>query len=115
MTSSEAEKELVRLYVDGFINRRNFAIAETILRDDFQYRGPNGPVRAGREPYVRGSAAFLAAFPDWRAEVRTVISDGDIDDDCVHLWRLEDERLAEGWLFCNANMLRVMRLASSGG
>ena len=122
---------MVRLYVDGFINRRNFAIVETILTDDFQYHGPNSPARAGREPHVRGSAAFLVAFPDWRAEVRTVISDGDmlsdrvhisathtasinnvaptgetIDDDCVHLWRLEDGRFAEGWLFCNANMLR---------
>jgi len=36
-----------------------------------------------------------------------------IDDDCSHLWRVEDGRLVEGWLFCNANMLRVMRLAST--
>jgi predicted ester cyclase len=131
-------RELVRLYVDEFINRRNYAIAGDILGADFLYHGPNGPARAGRESYVRGSAAFLAAFPDWRAEVRDVIADGNmvsdrvhisathtesingvpvtsevIDDDCSHLWRVESGRLVEGWLFCNANMLRVMRLAAS--
>jgi predicted ester cyclase len=133
-------REFARLYVEEFINRRNFAIAEQILADDFLYHGPIGPARAGRDAYVRGSAGFLEAFPDWRAEVLDVINDGDmlsdrvhisathtasinsvapsgekIDDDCVHLWRVQDGRLAEGWLFCNANMLRIMRLASSGG
>ena len=130
-------EELVRLYVEEFINRRNFDIAEKILGPDFLYHGPNGAARAGREAYVRGSSAFLAAFPDWRAEVRDVIAQGDmvcdrvhitathtasingvpptgehIDDDCAHMWRIENGRIAEGWLFCNANMLRVMGLAS---
>jgi predicted ester cyclase len=132
-------REFVRLYVEEFINRRNFAIAEQILTPEFLYHGPNGPARAGRESYVQGSSAFLKAFPDWRAEVRDVICEGNlvsdrvhitathtasindvaptgeaIDDDCTHLWRVENGKLAEGWLFCNANMLRVMRLASSG-
>jgi predicted ester cyclase len=133
-------RDFARLYVEEFINRRNFAIAEQILAEDFLYHGPSGPARTGRDTYVRGSAGFLEAFPDWRAEVLDVISDGDmlsdrvhisathtvsinnvaptgetIDDDCVHIWRVRDGKLAEGWLFCNANMLRVMRLASSGG
>lgn len=133
-------RELVRLYVDEFINRRNYAIGEEILGQEFLYHGPNGPARSGRDAYVRGSAAFLVAFPDWRAEIRDVLVDGNlisdrvhisathtasineapatgevIDDDCAHLWRVEGGRLVEGWLFCNANMLRVMRLAASRG
>ena len=93
--------------------------------------------RAGRDLYVKGSAGFLAAFPDWRAEVHDVVASGDlvtdrvhitathtasinnvpptgekIDDDCAHIWRIENGVLVEGWLFCTANMLRVMALAS---
>jgi predicted ester cyclase len=130
-------EDFVRLYVDEFINRRNYAIADQIMAPDFLYHGPNGPARGGREAYVRGSSGFLAAFPDWRAEVLDVIADGNmvgdrvhisashtasingvpptgesIDDDCAHLWRIEDGRIVEGWLFCNANMLRVMGMAS---
>ena len=133
-------RELVRLYVDEFINRRNYAIADDILDADFLYHGPNGPARSGRGSFVSGSAAFLLAFPDWRAEVMDVLVDGHmvsdrvhisathtasingvpvtgevIDDDCSHLWRVESGRLVEGWLFSNANMLRVMRLAASRG
>jgi len=131
-------RELVRLYVDEFINRRNYSIADEILAPGFLYHGPNSPARSGRDSYVKGSAAFLVASPDWRAEVVDVLADGQmlsdrvhisathtvsindvpvtgevIDDDCSHLWRVEDGRLVEGWLFCNANMLRVMRLAST--
>jgi ketosteroid isomerase-like protein len=84
--------------------------------------------------YAKGSAAFLQAFPDWQARVEDVGRQGSlvadrvhitathsapmsptgerIDDGCAHLWRMENGRVAEGWLFCNANMLRVMRLAS---
>jgi predicted ester cyclase len=132
-------RNIARLYVEEFVNERNYAIAEQILGPDFLYHGPNGPARAGRDAYVRGSAAFLAAFPDWRAELRDVVAQHDlvcdrvhitarhtdsindvppsgerIDDDCAHIWRLENGVAVEGWLFCNANMLRVMRLASSG-
>jgi predicted ester cyclase len=132
-------RELVRLYVEGFINRRDAAIAELILSPDFVYHGPNGPASSGRDSYLRRSFAFLEAFPDWRGEVCDVVADGDmvsdrvhitathtasingvppsgevIDDDCAHLWRLQDGVAVEGWLFCNARMLAVMRLASSG-
>jgi predicted ester cyclase len=130
--------EYVRLYAEEFINKRNGAIAEEIFGPDFLYHGPNGGVaRAGRDLYVKGSYGFLAAFPDWRAEVRAVAASGDlvtdrvhitathtgsinnvpptgetIDDDCAHIWRVEDGVIVEGWLFCTANMLRVMGLAS---
>jgi predicted ester cyclase len=131
-------EEFVRLYAEEFINRRNWDIAGQIFGPDFLYHGPNGGVpRAGRDVYVKGSAAFLAAFPDWRAEVCAVAASGDlvtdrvhitathtasinnvpptgetIDDDCAHIWRVEGELIVEGWLFCTANMLRVMALAS---
>ena len=130
--------EFVRLYAEEFINKRNWDIAEQIFGPGFLYHGPNGgDARAGRDLYVKGSAAFLAAFPDWRAEVRAVAASGDlvtdrvhitathtasinhvpptgetIDDDCAHIWRVEDGAIVEGWLFCTANMLRVMGLAS---
>jgi predicted ester cyclase len=132
-------RDFVRVYVEEFINRRDAAAAERILAPDFVYHGPNGPATTGRESYVRRSHGFLEAFPDWRAEICDVLVDGDmvsdrvhisathsgsinnvaptgerIDDDCVHLWRVEGDRIVEGWLFCNANMLRVMRLASAG-
>jgi predicted ester cyclase len=132
--------EFVRLYAEEFINKRNWAIADRIFGPDFLYHGPNGGVpRAGREVYVKGSSGFLAAFPDWRADVRDVVAGGDlvtdrvhitathtgsinnvpptgetIDDDCAHIWRIEGGVIAEGWLFCTANMLRVMALASRG-
>ena len=137
--TNDAGKALVQRYIDEFINERNWQVAEEILSPDFLYHGPNGPARAGREIYWKGSAAFLAAFPDWRGLIQDVVSEGDvvtdrvritathsasingvpptgetIDDDCAHIWRVADGRLVEGWLFCNANMLRVMRLASSG-
>ena len=130
--------EFARLYVEEFINKRNWQIAEQILGPEFLYHGPNGGVaRAGRDLYVKGSAGFLQAFPDWRAEVLDVVASGDlvsdrvhitathsasinnvpptgekIDDDCAHLWRIDGGVLVEGWLFGTANMLRVMALAS---
>jgi predicted ester cyclase len=130
--------DFVRLYTEEFINKRNWDIADQIFGPDFLYHGPNGGVaRAGRDAYVKGSAGFLAAFPDWRAEALDVVASGDlvtdrvhitathtasinnvpptgekIDDDCAHIWRIEDGVLVEGWLFCTANMLRVMGLAS---
>jgi predicted SnoaL-like aldol condensation-catalyzing enzyme len=130
--------EFVRLYAEEFINKRNWAIADQIFGPEFLYHGPNGgEPRAGRDVYVKGSAGFLAAFPDWRAEVCAVAASGDlvtdrvhitathtasinnvpptgetIDDDCAHMWRVEDGVIVEGWLFCTVNMLRVMGLAS---
>lgn len=131
-------EDFVRLYAEEFINKRNWGIAEQIFGPDFLYHGPNGGTpRAGRDLYVKGSAGFLAAFPDWRADVRDVVARPDIvmdrvhitathtasinnvpptgekiDDDCAHIWRIENGQIVEGWLFCNANMLRVMALAS---
>ena len=132
-------KALVQRYIDEFINQRKWQVAEEILGPDFLYHGPNGPARSGRETYWKGSAAFLAAFPDWQARIEDVVCESDlvtdrvritathtasingvpptgekIDDDCAHIWRVGEGRLVEGWLFCNGNMLRVMRLASSG-
>jgi predicted ester cyclase len=129
--------EFVRTYVEEFINRRNWQAISTLLAEDFVYHGPNGGTMTGRERYAKGSAAFLQAFPDWQAGVEDLVQQGSlvvdrvhitathsalindvaptderIDDDCAHLWRIEDGLIAEGWLFCNANMLRVMRLAS---
>ena len=78
--------EYVRLYAEEFINNRNWDIAGAIFGPDFLYHGPNGGVpRAGRDVYVKGSAGFLAAFPDWRAEVCAVAASGDLVTDRVHI------------------------------
>jgi predicted ester cyclase len=135
----EEKLRLARLYVDEFVNGRNYGIVDEMMTEDFVYHNPRGADRAGREAFARATEAFYAAFPDWHAELRDVLIDGDlisdrvhitathtesingvaptgerIDDDCSHLWRVQDGRIAEGWLFCTANMLRVMVLAATG-
>jgi predicted ester cyclase len=117
-------KVLVTRYLEEIVNRGQFQVADEVLADDFVNHTAGGGVGSGREGFVDSLRVLRTAFPDWTVSVKTMIAQGDFVSDLLsvhathtgqaggraptgeplvgelmHLWRLSNGRLAEGWYF----------------
>jgi steroid delta-isomerase-like uncharacterized protein len=72
----EANKHLVRRYVEEVFNTGNVAILDDLVADDHISHGPLGN-HCGLESIRRDVAAYRSAFPDIRFELLDVVAEGD--------------------------------------
>jgi len=116
-------KAVVRRAYEELWNRRNVALVDELVAEDFlNHAAPPGRQR-GREGLKDVIRMFDAAFPDFRYEVYDVIAEGDrvavrdvfrgthggdfmgipatgnrVEMQAIHIYRLEVGRLAEHWV-----------------
>jgi len=125
--TTEGNKAAVRKYLEEIINRGDFALAEEILASDYVNHTAGGGIGTGREGFVRGLRALRSAFPDWTVTIEELVAEGDFVVDRfairathtgsvngiaptgrgiatlgMHMWRLTDGKLAEGWYVTDA-------------
>ena len=79
---SEANKALVRRFVDEFWSAGNLAAADELVAPDAAIALPTGE-RVDREGLKAFAAAWRGAFPDWRSTAEELVAEG--------------ERVAERW------------------
>ena len=71
----EANKTLVRSFIDEVMNKRQLDAVDRYLAPDFIEHNPNLPQgRDGRKQFV---AAVLAGFSDYRGEIVEILAEGD--------------------------------------
>jgi predicted SnoaL-like aldol condensation-catalyzing enzyme len=137
--SVEQNKAIVRRYLDEIINRGRFEIAEEVFAVDYTNHTAGGGIGTGRDGFIKGVKSLCAAFPDWTVTVNAMISEGDLVCDHVsirathsgqapggaapthdavageamHLWRLSNGRLAEGWYYATPEVILKVLAALS--
>ena len=80
---SEANKQLVRRHFEETFNRRNFAVCDEIMAEEFVEHAAapfaqSPPGRVNGPQAMRQTAEWLLAqFPDMRMTVETMVSEGD--------------------------------------
>ena len=131
-------KAIVTRYLEEIVNRGSFQVADEILAEDFVNHTAGGGIGTGRGGFVRSLEALRTAFPDWRVSVQAMIAEGDfvsdhlsvsathtgkaagseptgekISGELIHLWRVLNGRLAEGWYFGTPELMRRVFAAVS--
>ncbi len=74
---TEANKALVRRYVEGVINKGNFALVDEIFSADTISHGPEFPELRGREAKKQYFVSVRRAFPDVHFTVDELIAEGE--------------------------------------
>ncbi|MBI3801083.1 MAG: ester cyclase [Deltaproteobacteria bacterium] len=75
---SEANKAIVRRYVEELLNKGNLAAADEILTIDFVFHGPSAPESIrGREGFKQLVTTLRTAFPNLRFTMEEEIAEGD--------------------------------------
>ena len=130
--SREANKALVRRWVEEVVNKGNLAAIDELLALDYlDHTNPPGwPL--GREGHKQIIALYHTAFPDFRYTVEHAVAEGDmvvvrgsydmtqegeffgiaptgkqVTTTGMHLFRIADNKILEHW--CNNDDLGVMR------
>jgi len=81
---SEANKELVRRHFKEVFNKKNMAVCDEIMAEDFVEHAaapfaPSAPGRVNGPQAMRATAEWLLAqFPDLHMTIEAMISEGDI-------------------------------------
>ena len=126
-------KALVRRYLKEIINEGHFEVAAEILAPDYVNHTAGGGIGTGRDDYVKGVEALRTAFPDWHVEEQAMLAEGDMVSDrlqvtathtgqaagivpvgasfageVVHMWRVANGRLAEGWYFGTPTLMNAL-------
>jgi steroid delta-isomerase-like uncharacterized protein len=125
--STETNKAVVRRYLEEFVSAGNTGIAEELFAPDYVNHTAGSGINSGREGMARSIAALKAAFPDWHVAIESMVAEGDqvvdrfrisathtgsvngipasgtrIEALGIHMWRLSDGKLAEGWYLTDA-------------
>jgi predicted ester cyclase len=129
--SGEEHKSIVRRYLTELINEGRFEHASEILEPEYINHTAGGGIGTGRDAYILGLKALRTAFPDWHVEVQAMIAEGDVvcdrllvtathtgqgagvpptnepmAGDVMHMWRIANGRLAEGWYFGTPDVMQ---------
>jgi steroid delta-isomerase-like uncharacterized protein len=72
-----SNKDLVRRFIEGFLNTGDSDIADEVLAADYIDRTPSNPDLAGRENIKRFVNEWLAAFPDSHSVINDMVAKGD--------------------------------------
>ena len=131
-------KVLVTRYLDEIVNRGQFQVAGEILGDGFVNHTAGGGIGTGRDGFIDSLRALRTAFPDWTVSIKAMLAEGDfvsdhlsvrathtgqaagkpptgerVSGELMHLWRLSNGRLVEGWYFGTPDlMLKVFAALS---
>lgn len=119
----EANKELVRRYVEEFANGHTVEPLDELLTDDFQEHNPLAPeYPPGRDALKAFATGIFTAFPDVQVTIDYMVAEGDwvatrhsveatndgefnglppsgneVAWTELHLFRIEDGQIAEHW------------------
>ena len=80
---SEANKALVRRHFEEIFNKKNFAVCDEIMAEEFVEHAatpfaPNAPGRVNGPQAVRQTAEWLLAqFPDLHMTIEAMVAEGD--------------------------------------
>ena len=74
---SDADKAVVRRFVEEYQTGHDVAVAAELLAADFVDHSPFGPLSPDRDGVLALFGMLFAAFPDLRAEIHQQFSDGD--------------------------------------
>jgi steroid delta-isomerase-like uncharacterized protein len=74
---SEANKAVVRRYIEEIGNKGNLALADEIFSADSMWQGPNFQELRGREARKQHFVSLRRAFPDFRLTVDELITEGE--------------------------------------
>ena len=74
---SDANKAVVRRFVEEYQTGHDVAVAEELMADDFIDHSPFGPMSPDRDGVLALFGMLFAAFPDLRAEIHQQYADGD--------------------------------------
>lgn len=92
--STEANKAVVRRYMEEIANQANLALIDKLFSADSIWQGPNFPELRGREARKEFFASMRKAFPDIRFTVDELIAEG---DKVVLLWSNSGTHRGEWW------------------
>lgn len=138
--SIETNKAVVRRYLEEFVSHGNTTIAEELFAPDFVNHTDGFGIATGREGMVRSITALKTAFPDWQVTIETMVAEGEmvvdrftiaathtgsvngipasgqrIDKLGIHMWRVANGKLVEGWYLTDALPLVGAALIPSPG
>lgn len=123
----EANKELVRRYIEEFANAHTVEPLDELLTDDFQEHNPFAPeYPPGREALKAVAQGIFTAFPDVKVVIDYMVAEGDwvatrhsvtatntgefnglppSDNEAawteMHLFRIKEGQIAEHWVELN--------------
>lgn len=125
--SIEHNKAVVRRYLEEIINRGNFDVADEILARDYVNHSAGAGFGQARAEFLRGIVDMKTAFPDWHVTIEEMVAEGNLVVDririsathsgsvngiaasgrrietlALHMWRVVDGKLAEGWYSTDA-------------
>lgn len=125
--STEQNKAVVRRYFDEVVNQRNPTLANEVLAPDYVNHSAGGGIGTGRAGFIQSLTAPLTAFPDWHITAEEMVAEGDLVVDRfritathtgsvngvpasgrplvlegMHMWRVADGRMVEGWYAADA-------------
>jgi steroid delta-isomerase-like uncharacterized protein len=100
MTTSEANRALVRRYYEELWNRWDLSLADELLSPDVRFRGSLGTEGRGVRDFRRYARSVWLAFPDFHNEVNELIA--------------EDDRVAARLTYTGTHRGELMRVAPSG-
>jgi steroid delta-isomerase-like uncharacterized protein len=130
--SSEANKAVVRRFLESVINQGDLGAAGELCAADLAWHGGSVGEYHDLAAFQQGLAPFFTAFPDLRVEVEDMLADGDrvvarytwrgtqrgeffgiaatgrsVEVAGTSIYRLEDGKIAEEWWL--EDMLGLMR------
>ncbi len=125
--SLETNKAVVRRYLEVMINGGDTSIAEELFAPDYVNHTAGSGISTGGEGMARSIRAVKTAFPDWHVSIDALVAEGDmvvdrftisathtgsvngiaptgqrIDKLGMHMWRVTNGKLAEGWYLTDA-------------
>lgn len=130
--STEQNKSIVRRWVEEGWNKQNLALIDELYTPDFYQHEPGPETATDRESLKTFVAGYLAVFPDLHFTIEDLVAEGDrvtwrfaatgthkgpfmgapasgktATITGIIIFRLEDSRIAEGWL--NLDVLGMLQ------
>jgi steroid delta-isomerase-like uncharacterized protein len=78
MADIDANKRIVREFIDGLFSRGDLDAVDVYLSEDFVNHDPPFGVGPDRDGMRAAGGSFRAAFPDWRSELHHLVAEGDL-------------------------------------
>ena len=75
--SKERNKAVIRRFIEEALNRRNLAVADEVLAEDYVLHVPPNPDVVGRDGLRQFFSTLLAAFPDCHYTIEDMVAEGD--------------------------------------
>jgi predicted ester cyclase len=125
--SIDHNKAIVRRYLEEIINRGNFEVVDEIFARDYVNHSAGAGFGQALAEFLPGIVNMRTAFPDWHVTIEEMVAEGNLVVDririsathsgsvngitasgrrietlAMHMWRVADGKLAEGWYATDA-------------